>query len=218
MTAGRSIGARDQAASTFSAILMRLCDATDALAAALVDREGETVDYSGVVDPFDIKVAAAELGLVIQAFGAAEARSSGDLRELRIRSTGASYVVRCLTEGYAIVLCLQRRRLLVSKRALAEAVRETCIEAGLAPPTTSGRLVEQWLRVEVDCEPNSRRPVALWGDGEWLPLEILGRCAEGQLVRRELGFQVRTPDGAEFTLVREPLGRWYADNAAAVRR
>ncbi len=58
-------GARDQAASNFAATLGRLCDAVPAVSAALVDGEGETVDYSGSLSPYEIRVAAAEWQLVV---------------------------------------------------------------------------------------------------------------------------------------------------------
>ena len=44
---------------------MALCDGTGALGVALVDREGETVDYAGYLDPFTLKVAAAEWRIVL---------------------------------------------------------------------------------------------------------------------------------------------------------
>lgn len=220
MTVSRSIGPRDQAASTFSAILMRLCEATDASAAALVDQEGETVDYSGTVDPFETKIAAAELRLAVQAF---EARQqgigvSGRLRELIVRATNATYGVICLSEGYAIVMRLPRHAFQVSRRALSEATREICAEAGLERTADSDDLLDEWVRVDVNADRRSHRPIGLWGDGEWLTLEILGRCAEGSLSEREFGYRVRVPSGGELTLVREPWGRWYADNVAALRR
>lgn len=220
MTSGRSIGPRDQAASTFSAILMRLCEATDAHAAALVDQEGETVDYSGTMDPFETKIAAAELRLAVQAFDERVKKGgiSGPLRELVVRATNATYGVVCLSEGYAIVMRLPRHAFQVSRRALSEATREICAEAGLARAGDSTDLLDEWVRVEVNADRRSHRPLGLWGEGEWLALEILGRCAEGQLSEREFGFRVRVPSGAELTLVREPWGRWYADNGAAIRR
>jgi hypothetical protein len=55
-----TLAVRDQAVSEFSGTLMRLCDATAAFGAALVDAEGETVDYAGSLSPFEIRVAAAE--------------------------------------------------------------------------------------------------------------------------------------------------------------
>src|SRR5690606_6550743 len=57
-------GERDQALSTFAATLGRLCDVLPAQAAALVDGEGETVDYAGRLIPYETRVAAAEWQLV----------------------------------------------------------------------------------------------------------------------------------------------------------
>ncbi len=219
MIAGRSIGARDQAASQFSAILMRLCEATDAVAAALVDGEGETVDYAGSLTPFEIKVAAAELRLIVQTYEASqEGHIAAELREIVFRASRATYRMASIGEGYAIVLRLRRRAFEVSRRAMAEAVRETCTEAGLLSPTQSQPLLEQWVRVEVKGDHRTRRPTGLWLGGEWAALDILGRCAHGQLARREVGYRIRLRNGAEFTLVREPSGRWYADNAGALRQ
>ena len=62
---GRVAIDRDQEASPFSAILWRLCEGCSAHAAALVDKEGETVDYAGRISPYEIRVAAAELRLVL---------------------------------------------------------------------------------------------------------------------------------------------------------
>src|ERR1700730_10328586 len=57
---------RDQEASTFAAILNDLVvRLPGAFAAALVDGEGETVDYGGKVDPFDAKINAAHWRLVL---------------------------------------------------------------------------------------------------------------------------------------------------------
>ena len=43
----------------------------------------------------------------------------------------------------------------------------------------------------------------------WHEVQVIGRVAG--LLRGERGYRVRTEDGAEMTLVRERLGRWYAD-------
>ena len=40
---------------------------------------------------------------------------------------------------------------------------------------------------------------------------MLGKIARDQLGRSEIGFRVRSSDGAELTLVREPLDRWYTE-------
>ena len=92
-----------------------------------------------------------------------------------------------------------------------EAVREVSLEAGLPLPPSCLRAKEQWSRVDVRCEPSpSRRPVALWVGGGWLAIEVLGRWTRG-LGSREVGYRARLKTGAELALVRERLGRWYAE-------
>ena len=57
---------RDQAESPFNVILEEFLDVVRfARGAAIVDFEGETVDYAGAVDPFELRVAAATFGLVL---------------------------------------------------------------------------------------------------------------------------------------------------------
>jgi hypothetical protein len=45
-------------------------------------------------------------------------------------------------------------------------------------------------------------------------LEVLGRWPS-DLSRGDVGYRARLPSGAELTLVREPLGRWYVDTEIA---
>ncbi|MBN1612645.1 MAG: hypothetical protein JW940_38835 [Polyangiaceae bacterium] len=207
----RAIAPRDQAASAFSAVLMRLCDATGALAAALVDSEGETVDYAGTLDPYDIKVGAAEWSLVLRIATEVKASHWQGTSQIIVRAEARSFAVVRLTEGYAIVLQLMPRCFRVSQRALAEARREIAEEARLDPSVATAERPEPWVRIDVQTRPGSRAPIALWWAGQWHPLEILGRYARAQLARGELGYRARLPRGAEVTLVREPFGLWYAD-------
>ena len=81
-----SRGFRDQAASAISAILMRLCDSSGALAAALVDGGGETVDYAGRLSPFDTRIAAAEWRLVLGQLQAARVAAFQSTHELLVRA------------------------------------------------------------------------------------------------------------------------------------
>jgi hypothetical protein len=214
----RAIAPRDQAASPFSAILMRLCDATGALAAALVDSEGETVDYAGKLDPYDIKVSAAEWSLVLRVATEASASCWRGTSQIVVRAQARSFAVVRLTEGYAIVLQLMPRCFRVSQRALAEARREIADEARLDPSVATAEGPEPWVRIDVQTRPGSPAPLALWWAGQWHPLEILGRYARAQLGRRELGYRARLlPRGVEVTLVREPFGLWYADQVPDCR-
>ncbi|MFZ5890842.1 MAG: hypothetical protein ACOY0T_07290 [Myxococcota bacterium] len=208
----RALVARDQAASPFSGILLRLCEASGALAAALVDGEGETVDYAGRVEPFDIRVAAAEWRLALDLLTTSVPAWS-DTHELVVRSAEHSFAIWALSDGYALVMVLPRRAFRVSKRALAEAMTDLHREAGLTCPADKARV--RWIRVEVKTEElESQRPRAVWLSGGWRALSILGKLQSGDLERGELGFLTQLQSGGELLLVREPRGVWFAGNLA----
>jgi hypothetical protein len=96
-----------------------------------------------------------------------------------------------------------------------EAVRELCREAALSMPRALLADREHWRRVDVRCERlDARRPNAIWVSGGWSPLEVLGRWRAG-LAHGDVGYRARLPTGAELTLVRERLGRWYSDTEIA---
>jgi hypothetical protein len=206
----RSIAPRDQAASSFSGILMSLCDGAGALGVALVDREGETVDYAGYLDPFALKVAAAEWRIVLDVAREVPHPHYRDTDGILVRGRKKSFAIVGLPDGYAFVVEMPRRSFGLSERAVAEAVRAVELEASLRRPKTTPA-PERWLRVEVRAAPTDRhRPEAVWLDGAWQPLVILGRHRGGP-TRREVAFRARLPNGLEFTLVREPTGHWFAD-------
>lgn len=206
----RTLAQRDQAASSFSGILMALCEGTGALGVALVDREGETVDYAGYRDPFALKVAAAEWRLVLDVARDVPHPSYRLTDGILIRGTKKSFAVVGLHDGYALVIELPRRAFRLSQRAVAEAVHAVELEADLGPE--GGRPAsERWLSVEVRTAPGDRRrPEALWVEGAWQTLVILGRHRAASK-HREIAYRARLPNGLEFTLVREPPGRWFAD-------
>jgi hypothetical protein len=189
---------------------MSLCEGTGALGAALVDRGGETVDYAGYLDPYALRVAAAEWRLVLDAAREVPHPNYASTDGVLVRGTKKSYAVIGLPDGYALVVELPRRSFGLSERAVAEAVRAVEIEASLGAPDDTPAS-ERWLRVEVRTAPGDRRrPEAVWLDGSFHPLVILGRHG-GLSQRREIAFRARLPSGLEFTLVREPSGHWFAD-------
>ncbi len=210
---GRVAIDRDQEASPFSAILWRLCEGCSAHAAALVDKEGETVDYAGRISPYEIRVAAAELRLVLAFTRTAEVPGFRDVNEIRIRTGLRSYAIVGLGDGYAIVIELLRHSLSLSRRALAQAMRELEFEAGISSVLEPGAM--RWSRVKVKpSADDSRRPEAVWLESSWQPVTVLGRYRSADLARRERGYLARLPNGAEFSLVREPLGYWFVDELA----
>ena len=207
----RELPVRDQAVSAFSAALHKLCENTGALAAALVDAEGETVDYAGQLDPFDIKIAAAEWRLVLTHLVQSGVPHWAETHELFVRAERQSYALIGLEAGYAIVLQLAKHTASLSTRALPEAVMEISREAGLSLPSRFAAH-ERWRRVRVRATSDDpKRPAWVWHEGAWRELTVLGLYREKGFTRRDRGFRARLANGAEFFLVREPLGRWYAD-------
>jgi len=207
-----SVVDREQAITPFGATLLRLCDNIEAYGAALVDSEGETVDYAGALGHFEIRVAAAEWRLVLRYLHESPVPNWPGTEEIIVRAKKQSYAILSLPEGYALVLVLTRHRFSISWRALNEAVREICEEAGLpVPQQLTAR--ENWSRVEVRSAPDDpRKPAALWIGSAWNELALLGRYEPSLLDRGEVGFRARLSNGAEINLVREPLGRWYAED------
>jgi len=197
---------RDQDASTFTRILERLLAATpSAKGAALVDAEGETVDYAGHLDPFDLKIAAAHWQIVLGEFR--ETQHLSEPRQITVRARGRGYIVRQLPEGYALVVVLHPYAAFsTSERMLEEIERALYAEVGWPQPSGTAK----WFRVEVETlPPEHKRPKRLRAAGKWHPVEVMGAMVG--LRPREKGFRVRLPNGAEMLLVRECRGRWFAD-------
>lgn|GEM_PF-706514 len=236
--------ARDQQESGFTSILGDLvARVPGARAAALVDVEGETVDYAGGLRAFDVRLAAAHWRIVLDA-AAAQPSLSG-IRFLTVRASRGSYLVRALPDGYALVVVLARAAGFARwERAVAGAMWALSVEAGWQDAEDPPR----WFPVHVACDPR-RRPLSVRVGGVDRPLEILGAVVPRELARGERGWRVRLspwldapaiaadPAGSaaaahadppripnevhpraiahdiEATLVREAGGAWYADEA-----
>ena len=212
MVAGRRAPPeRDEDVTAFSPSLQRLCECAPAVAAALVDGEGETVDYAGMLSPYDVKVAAAEWQLVLGAASRCHAQAFAGTYEVLIRCQRRCYALYGIGEGYALILQLPDGCIRVSPRALGESVRAICEEAGLELPTKL--LPDQWLSVDIKEESGeSRRPSSILYAGAWRSLEVIGRYEGPDLLPRERAYRVRLDNGMETMLVRERLGRWFSDH------
>ena len=213
----RTLGRRDQEPTSFSGILMRLCDNAGALGASLVDRQGETVDYAGYTEPFALRVMAAEWRIVLDQVREITRAGFDATNELRVRACRKSFALVALSEGYALVLELPTFGFQYSLRGLAEATRAIELEAGLDSLTPDA---SHWSRVDVRTAPGDRRrPEAVWRDGAFCPVSILGRYVDPLTAKKarprrkgggEVGYRARLPSGLEFTLIREPNGVWFA--------
>jgi hypothetical protein len=196
---------REQDPTPFTGILERLLELEPALVAvALVDTEGEAVDYAGLLQSFDTKVTAAYLRIALnQIEPHTEAR--GRLKQIVVRSARRSFLLRPLPDGYALVAVLKRQGFSVSARALELCERELAKEAGW--PQAEGR-GPFWSPVRIETTRDRRRPVRIWAGIAWETVEVLGSVVG---LGRERGYRCRLRSGAEMTLVREPAGFWYAD-------
>lgn len=204
----RAASPRDMDASPFSAILGALiARIPGAYAAALVDAIGESVDYAGQVNPFDIKVAAATWCIVLRDFETVP-NLAGTRITLVMRGARQSVIARGLPENYAVIVLLKRRAgFAPSARALSACEHALAREANW---TLEDELA--WFAVTVECDVR-RRPVNIVYGGLEEPVEVLGtvRSEDFKLGPQERGFRVRLASGPEITIIREPGDYWYAE-------
>ncbi len=200
---------RDTDLTPFAAILEALIGRVPgAFAAALVDSQGETVDYAGRGSPFDVRVAAAHLQIMlmdIERFGAL-----GEPRWVVVRGAQRSIAASVLPDGYVLVLLLRpRAAFTISTRALKVCTHALADEAGWRDlAKRDGVKQRSWYIAEVETDRRGR-PTHVAVGARRAAVEVIG--AVMGLSVRERGFRVRTEEGAELTLVRETRQRWYAD-------
>jgi len=198
---------REQIESRFSVILADLvARVPGARAAALVDHQGETVDYAGQLDAFSVRVAAAHMRIILQELAQREGLAHAPT-SIAVRTTRGAFAVYALPEGYAVALLLSHKaRLTGHTRAVSAITRQLADEVGW--PLPDGR-EPHWCAVEVVSD-SLGRPKGLRVKGELEPLDALGRFESG-LGWRQRGWRVRFSSGVEAMLVRERGGFWYAD-------
>lgn len=191
---------RDMEPTPFTSILAKLiARIPGAYGAVLVDSEGETVDYAGLVVPYEIRVTAAYLQIAMRQLE--DVVVMGPPRFMIVRGAKQTVVARSLPDAYVLGVLLRRRAgFAASQRAYSEAERALAREAGWAPP--SGRA---WFAVDVKVDRRGR-PVRVEPD---VAVDVIGTVMG--LSAREQGFRVRTAAGLELTLVREARRTWYAD-------
>ena len=200
---------RDQLETTFTPMLRRAYEATPAaLAFALVDQEGECIDYVSGIDPFEAKLCAAHAFVLIDMLYEGQTR-------LRLRNPYALEIVtesrslwaRWMCADYVAVAVVtpdaDRGKLEVT---LAELSREFRGEAGIETPSwDASRGIEVLIRSAVGW---AYAPTEFHeGGGSRVAVsDVLGRWTEPGGVHGDevVCFRVRTQDGQELTLVHDP--------------
>ena len=199
---------RDMDESVFARILAELvARVPGAYSAALVDRGGETVDYAGLADPFDMRIAAAHLRILLQR--CEEVPFWGTPETITVRGAKKSTLLRALPDGYALVL-MMRKRAGFARAERAFLVCERALAREASWPASEG--ARSWVAVDVDCDVRGR-PVSVSDGKRSFAVEVLGMVIG--MAPGERAFRVRTEEGNEITLVREPAWFWYADEPPA---
>jgi hypothetical protein len=195
----------EQTESAFSVILSSLVErAVGSRGAALVDVDGETVDYAGRgADSFPIRVAAAHWRIVLAEMG------SGAIVDcptsFAVRTTRVGFVVHALPDGYALVLLFARsERPERYARALSVCTHWLAREAGWNEFS-----VPRWYPAEV-AQDGRGIPTTIVAETGPMGLDVIGRY-RARHAWRERAWRVRSQAGIEGTLVREVGGFWYAD-------
>jgi hypothetical protein len=197
---------RDQRETAFTGILADLVRRIPgAHAAALVDRDGETVDYAGDDAPYETRIAAAHWRIALESVK--EQAFLADVKSLVIRAHRASFIVHVLPQGYALLVRLVRGAGFRGwQRAVPACARRIGQEAGW--PEAAGIT---WFDVDVSCDAEGR-PCAVVCAGTAARVEVIGRHRRDP-TQPEQAWRVRLVSGAEATFVCESRRFWYADEA-----
>ncbi len=201
---------RDQDESAFTEILRRMREKVPAvLAAVFVDTEGECIDYASKLEPFDAKVSAAHMLVMMsmlqgnrEKIGLGEPyvlEISADERELWVVRMGGEYVLVVVLEPSFDRVDLTN--------AVAVASGEFRTEVGIEAPAWEG--AGKRLSVRVRPSPGWHYAPEDYSDGgvRVLISDVLGRWTEADEAGQELiCFRVRTREGQELTLVHDPEG------------
>jgi predicted regulator of Ras-like GTPase activity (Roadblock/LC7/MglB family) len=207
---------RDQSESAFTAILRRLWDQIPSLlAAAFVDVEGECIDYISRLDPYEAKVTAAHLHMLLGEIAGSFAKiGAGNTFSLEIDASDREILVQRVGEDYLLVVVLSTGGERAHREtAITLACAEFRHEVGLTAP--AWETSRQRLSVRVRPATGWTYAPSAYSDGgvRVTITDVIGRWTEtGGVMGDELVcFRVRTAEGRELTLVHDPDGDgWIA--------
>lgn len=183
---------RDMGLSAFGSILESFVpEVQGLLAAVIVDDQGETVDYTGSLDPYDIRILAAEAQLLVRAENAGIVRMTifGAKKHIAVLRLFEGYLLVVATDAYVEdALC---------ELALESAAYELAAEAGYERPPS-------WRRMHIALDANGL-PRSL--SGQPLTVEYIGYWVDRRYVR----VVAKTLGSAryEFARLTGPNSRYY---------
>ena len=216
MESPRREAPRDTAESAFTPILRRLWDQLPSLvSAAFVDVEGECIDYISRIEPFEAKVNAAHMHMLLDGLSVEWGkRGKGQAFGLEIDAARRAACVRRIGDEYMLVVVLEAGGdTLEREDAIMLACAEFRLEVGLDPPPWEAGQRRLSVRVRAATGWNYAPQGYSEGGVRVAITDVLGRWTEpGGLQGDELVcFRVRTAEGRELTLVHDPDGNgWNA--------
>jgi 8-oxo-dGTP pyrophosphatase MutT (NUDIX family) len=203
----RSEAVRDQDESAFTSILRRAFEAVPALVAAVfVDLEGECIDYVAAIEPYEAKVMAAHMHVLLKRMRGERLPSLvGETFAFELIADDREVWVRQFCEEYALVVLLAPGFDVSDLRdAVATACREFREEVGLAAPAWEGK---ERLSVRLRASPRWNYAPAGFsvGGARYGIAAVLGRWIEPARPGEPpwVCFRVRTQHGEELTLAHD---------------
>jgi hypothetical protein len=205
----RAEAERDQVESTFTGILRRVFEAIPALVAVVfVDLDGECIDYVAAIQPYDAKVVAAHMHMLLKHMrGDRLASELGETFAFELVSAQREVWVRQFCDEYTLVVLLDPGFDASELRdAIAIAGREFREEVGLAAPAWEG---QERLSVRLRASPGWNYAPAGFslGGARYGIAAVLGRWTEpvrpGEGEPTRVCFRVRTQHGEELTLAHD---------------
>lgn len=198
---------RDQTENAFTVILRRLFyDVPAVLAAVFVDFEGECIDYVAATDPFEAKVCAAHMHMLLEQLrDTRHGQRVGEMFAFELITDEREVWVRRVGEKYALVVVLSHGFDSAELRdAIALAGREFREEVELESPAWEG---QERLSVRVRASTRWRYAPAgfsLRGERHQIAA-VLGRWTESVRPNAPawVCFRVRTQYGEELTLAHD---------------
>jgi 8-oxo-dGTP pyrophosphatase MutT (NUDIX family) len=203
----RTEAERDQCESAFTGILRRVFEAVPAVVAAVfIDLEGECIDYVASIQPYDAKVAAAHMRVLLNGMRGARSQALlGEVFAFELVASEREVWVRQFSDEYALVVLLNPGFDVSELRdAVATACREFREEIGLAAPPWEG---QERLSVRLRASPGwSYAPAGFsLGGARYGITAVLGRWLESTRPGEPpwVCFRVRTQHGEELTLAHD---------------
>jgi hypothetical protein len=211
----RAEARRDQGESAFTPILRRLFEQVPALlGATFVDAEGECIDYVSAMEPYEAKVAAAHMHMLMSLVRDAPRTTAraGESFALEVATPEREVWVRCIGDDYLLVAIMLPDFVRAQLRdALITASTEFRAEVGIQTPRWE--MIHQRLSVRVRAATGWQYAPATYSAGgvRVAIADVLGRCTEqtDDAAAERVCFRVRTQEGQELTLVHEPEAKTW---------